>query len=515
MKGQHDAVTQTAPFLTASNAAYARFLCAYPTYSNTGALDDLRVREYARLDATGQIYLDYTGGGLYAERQLRDHLDLLSHTVLGNPHSHNPTSQAMTCLVDQARAYVLEFFNAPPGEYVAIFTPNASGALKLLGEAYPFGPGDRYLLTFDNHNSVNGIREFVRRKGAQFTYLPVVQPELRIDPKTLGEYLELAAPGRNNLFAFPAQSNFSGVQHPLEMISSARDRGWDVLVDAAAFAPTNRLDLARWLPDFVPLSFYKMFGYPTGMGCLLARKAALEKLVRPWYAGGTITISSVQGDGHYLVPGEAGFEDGTVNYLNIPAVEIGLRHLASVGLDVIHERVMCLTGWLIESLRVLHHATGQPLVKLHGPANLSMRGGTVTVTFFDRDGRAIDDVRVEQLANRERISLRTGCFCNPGAGEVAHGLTPEIMRSFFANDAGGAKRSHGGEPISFQELRRELNARFGRGVSAVRVSVGLPSNFDDVDAFIRFAAGFLDRTTAEIGSVEAEGPLCSTNRDAA
>ena len=208
----------------------------------------------------------------------------------------------------------------------------------------------------------------------------------------------------------------------------AHERGWDVLVDAAAFAPTNRLDLARWLPDFVPLSFYKMFGYPTGMGCLLARKAALEKLVRPWYAGGTITISSVQGDGHYLVPGEAGFEDGTVNYLNIPAVEIGLRHLASIGLDVIHERVMCLTGWLIESLRAMRHATGQPLVKIHGPADLSMRGGTVTVTFLDRDGQALDDGRIEQLANWERISLRTGCFCNPGAGEVAHGLTPEIMR---------------------------------------------------------------------------------------
>ena len=143
----------------------------------------------------------------------------------------------------------------------------------------------------------------------------------------------------------------------------AHERGWDVLVDAAAF-PRRRdwLDLARWLPDFVPLSFYKMFGYPTGMGCLLARKAALAKLTRPWYAGGTIAISSVQGDGHYLVPGRAGFEDGTVDYLNIPAVEIGLRHLASIGLDLIHERVMCLTGWLIENLRAMRHATGQPFV---------------------------------------------------------------------------------------------------------------------------------------------------------
>jgi molybdenum cofactor sulfurtransferase len=504
-KGSHNAVTQTTPYPYSSNAAYTGFLRAYPAYAGTTALDDLRAREYARLDATGQVYLDYTGGGLYAECQLREHLDLLSHNVFGNPHSHNPTSQAMTCLVDQARAYVLEFFNAPPGEYVAIFTQNASGALKLVGEAYPFGPGDHYLLTFDNHNSVNGIREFARHKGAQFTYLPVVEPELRIDPAMLDEYLALARPGAHNLFAFPAQSNFSGVQHPLEMIAMAHARGWDVLVDAAAFAPTNRFDLARWLPDFVPLSFYKMFGYPTGMGCLLARHAALAKLVRPWYAGGTITISSVQGDGHYLVPGEAGFEDGTVNYLNIPAVEIGLRHLSSVGLDVIHERVLCLTDWLIESLRAMRHATGQPLVKIHGPADLSMRGGTVTVTFLDRDGQALEDGRVEQLANWERISLRTGCFCNPGAGEVAHGLTPEIMRTFF----------HRGQAPSFQELRREMHARFGRDVSAVRVSVGLASNFADVDAFIRFAAGFLDRTAAEIGDVEAGGPLCSTNRDAA
>jgi selenocysteine lyase/cysteine desulfurase len=487
------------------DASLAAFLAAHPSYASTAALDDLRAREYARLDAAGQVYLDYTGGGLYAERQLRQHLDLLSHGVFGNPHSHNPTSQAMTCLVDDARAYVLEYFNAPPGEYVAIFTSNASGALKLVGEAYPFGPGDHYLLTFDNHNSVNGIREYARHKGAAFTYLPVVQPELRIDPAMLDAHLDLAQPGRHNLFAFPAQSNFTGVQHPLEMIARARAKGWDVLVDAAAFAPTNRLDLARWLPDFVPLSFYKMFGYPTGIGCLLARRCTLEKLARPWYAGGTITISSVQGDGHYLVPGEAGFEDGTVDYLNIPAIEIGLRHLAAVGIDVIHERVICLTGWLIQRLTALCHRTGKPLVRLHGPASLKQRGGTVTVSFYDRNGQQMDDRRIEELASQHRISLRTGCFCNPGAGEVAHGLTPEIMREFFRGPA----------PLSFQELRAEMRARFGRDVSAVRVSVGIASTFADVDAFIRFAAQFLDRSSDEIGAVEAPEAGCSVDRDAA
>ena len=498
-------MTHPIPYPAQKTAAYAAFLQAYPSYATTFALDELRARDYARLDATGQIYLDYTGGGLYAESQLHKHMALMAQNVFGNPHSHNPTSQAMTCLVDEAREFVLEYFNAPPDEYTAVFTQNASGALKLVGEAYPFGPGDHYLLTFDNHNSVNGIREFARRKGASYTYIPVIAPELKLDLNSIDKYLGLAKPGANNLFAFPAQSNFSGAQHPLELIDRARAKGWDVLVDAAAFVPTNRLDLAKWKPDFVPLSFYKMFGYPTGVGCLLARFSALEKLRRPWYAGGTITISSVQGDGHYLVPGEAGFEDGTVNYLNIPAVEIGLRHLQEIGIETIHERVTCLAGWLIDSLTGLRHANGHPLVRLHGPAGTDQRGGTVTVSFDDPEGVCLDDRRIEELANHAHISLRTGCFCNPGAGEVAHGLNAETMKYFFQGPA-----------RSFQELRQEMHNHFGKEVSAIRMSVGLASNFADVDAMVRFAEGLLDHTAEEIGSAQfTDEVVCSTNRDAA
>lgn len=105
-----------------------------------------------------------------------------------------------------------------------------------------------------------------------------------------------------------------------------------MLVDCAAFAPTNHLDLSKWHPDFVPISFYKMFGYPTGVGCLLVRKAALAKLQRPWFAGGTIRAASVQGEWPEMIESQAAFEDGTINYLNLPAVAIGLRHLIAIGM---------------------------------------------------------------------------------------------------------------------------------------------------------------------------------------
>jgi molybdenum cofactor sulfurtransferase len=460
---------------------YTEFVTRYPSYDRTHDIDELRQREYGRLDELGHIYLDYTGGGLYTESQVRKHQDLLLRNVFGNPHSSNPTSLVATRLVESAREYVLRYFHAPPEEYVVIFTPNASGALKLVGEAYPFGKGCHYLLTFDNHNSVNGIREFAHAKGADVTYVPLMLPDLRVDEAMLDAFLEEGTNGCANLFAYPAQSNFSSVQHPLEWIEKAHAKGWDVLLDAAAFVPTNRLDLSKWKPDFVPLSFYKMFGYPTGVGALIARRAVLGKLRRPWFAGGTITVASVQGDRYYLAEGPAGFEDGTVDYLNIPAVEIGLKHLESIGIDLIHERVRVLTGWLLDNLSAMKHANGKPLVRVYGPLTTEQRGGAVTVNFFDRDEKPIDIRLVEQAANEHNISLRTGCFCNPGAGEIALQISKMELAACFSQP-GHVQR------LTYDDFRMCID---GKASGAVRISVGMVSNFEDIQRLLAFAGELL------------------------
>ena len=166
---------------TGMAAARDDFLRRFPAYATTTAIDELRAADYARLDRLGHTYLDYTGGGLYAESQIRRHHDLLRERVLGNPHSQNPTSVASAELAKEARDTVRRFFNAPEDEFEIVFTANASGALKLVGEAYPFAPGGVFLLSYDNHNSVNGIREFAGNKGAATTYIPVREEDLRLD----------------------------------------------------------------------------------------------------------------------------------------------------------------------------------------------------------------------------------------------------------------------------------------------------------------------------------------------
>ena len=458
--------------------AEAAFLAAHPAFGETAFVDRLRATEYARLDAHGDVYLDYTGGSVYAESQVEEHRLLLRETLFGNPHSVNPTSAAATRLVERARAAVLRHFNASEAEYACIFTPNATGALRLVGDAYPFGPGDRYLATADNHNSVVGIREFAGAKGARTDYVPLDAPGLRVADGTLEQRLGAAASG-HNLFAYPAQSNFSGVKHPLGWIATAQERGWDVLLDCAAFAPTNRLDLAVWKPDFVALSFYKMFGYPTGIGALLARREALARLRRPWFSGGTVVAAGIGAE--FVVPlsGHARFEDGTVDYLGIPAVEIGLRRLRRIGVDIVAQRVEALGSWLLAELRGLRHADGSPATRIYGPATWDRRGGTVAFNFLDPDGRVLDERLVDRAAAAHRISIRTGCFCNPGAGEAAFALSPAALR----------RAAPGATTILDDHLARVGMPTGG----AVRVSLGLASTFADVHRFIAFASGFRDR----------------------
>ena len=463
------------------DATYDAFVDAFPDYRDTGSLDLMRAREFARLDdpECPHVYLDYTGGSLYAASQIRRHAEQLTAGVFGNPHSQNPASVRSTELIESCRRRVLHFFHASPDEYGVVFTANASHALKLVGEAYPFEMGGEFLLTFDNHNSVNGIREFDRAHGARTRYVPVLPPDLRADEATVDRFLDERDPARHNLFAYPAQSNFSGVQHPLDWIERAHDRGWDVLLDAAAFVPTNRLDLTIWSPDYVALSFYKMFGYPTGVGALLVRWGALEKLHRPWFAGGTITVASVQGDRHFPAAGAAGVEDGTLDYTSIPAVELGLDLLESIGLSVVHERVRCLTGWMLDQLLALRHGNGRPLVRLYGPTSADARGGTIAFNLAGADGRIINHGVVEARAASRDISLRTGCFCNPGAGEVAFGLSEAELSRCFRDS---------GDRMTRDDLFRCIDAESG---GAVRVSVGLASNFADCHAFVCFAREFL------------------------
>lgn len=434
---------------------------------------ELRTREFSRLDAQRHTYLDYTGSALYGSSQLRFHHALLEHGIFGNPHSDSAPSRESTEVIAAARRTVLRFFDVDESTHAVCFTANASAAIKLVAESYPFGPESPLVLSADNHNSVNGIREYARRAGARVAVLPL-DGSLRLrDPEAI---LEREARD-GGLLTFPAQSNFSGVQHPLDLVAKARTLGMDVLLDVAAYAPSHALSLRECPADFAVLSFYKLFGYPTGVGALVARREALARLQRPWFSGGTVLWASTALERHRLLDTAQAFEDGTPNFLDVAALGPGFALLEEVQMPRLTAHVRHLTFALLEGLRALHHRDGIPLVRLYGPHDLAARGGTVAFNVCDTTGTPIPYADVESRARTLGVSLRGGCFCNPGASETAFDLDP---------DRTAACLEESGDAFTPERLA----ACTGRSVGAVRASIGLANNERDINRAIEVIASF-------------------------
>ena len=438
--------------------------------------EKLREKDFNRIDKQGQIYFDYTGGNLYPESLIKEHYEFLSNHVLGNPHSTNPTSQLATKKVEEARAKVLEYFKANE-DYFCVFTANASAALKIVGECYPFNEETALALFADNHNSVNGLREFCRNKKSAFQYCPMHYDNLRVDEEKLSEILNKFGEAKDKLLAFPAQSNVSGVKHDLTWIDKAQALGWDVLLDAAAYVPIIRLDLSAHRPNFVSISFYKIFGFPTGIGCLLIRKDTFDKLQKPWFAGGTVSFAAVNEPMFTLIGNHERFEDGTINYLQIPAIKSGLEYIENIGIDAINQQVERHTAQLLEAFQHLKHHNGERLIYVYGPKDTTSRGGTIIFNVLDNKGNPIPFPTVEAKANELNISIRTGCFCNPGIDEINNCLSTQDIAKYYTIRKGA----------TFLEMINFL----GKMRGAVRISVGFVSNQKDIDRLLSFLKGFI------------------------
>jgi selenocysteine lyase/cysteine desulfurase len=450
--------------------------------------ESLRAAEFARLDGNDQAYLDYTGAALYGASQVKIYAERLAGGIFGNPHSEHGPSRASLEALDIARRRTLAFFGVDESSHAAVFTANTSAAVRLVAESYPFSGRRGLVLSADNHNSVNGVREYARRADASIAVLPLDAGLRMQDPEP--RLSELARQGAG-LLAFPAQSNFSGVQHDLSLASAAKRLGFDVLIDIAAFVPTKALDLKTCPADFVALSFYKLFGLPTGLGALILRREALAKLKRPWFAGGTVDFVSVQHDLHRLRRGHEGFEDGTPNFLAGAALGAGFDILERVGMGRLTRRVTELTGYFLRRAHSLTYPDGAPLVRVYGPQSAVGRGGTVAFNVLRPDGGVVRYEIVERRAARDGVAMRGGCFCNPGTAEQAFGFAPADTARCFA-------------ALAAQFSVPKFAACLGgdTAVGAVRASFGLPTNFRDVDRAIAVIASFAECPTPAASSAE-------------
>jgi selenocysteine lyase/cysteine desulfurase len=452
--------------------------------------DDLRQREFSRLDEQDIAYLDFAATALYGASQADAYAERLRTSIYGNPHSEHGPSRASEADLAAARRATLDYFDADPDLYDVCFTANTSAAIKLVAESYSFGAGQGLVLSADNHNSVNGMREFARRAEAAVAALPL-DAELRLEDP-LPRLRAFATAHGAGLFAFPLQSNFSGVRHSLDLVADAQRLGFHVLIDAAGCCIAGDISLRRHPAEFLAFSYYKLFGLPTGVGALIVRRDALKRLKRPWFAGGTVDFVSIAHDRHQLSAGHAGFEDGTPNFLNAGAVLAGFDLLGRLPTAGLQARLKTLAARFIARASALRHRDGAPLVRIYGPAGMNARGGTVAFNVLRRNGDAFPYQLVEHAARGAGLAIRGGCFCNPGAAERAF--------DFDRHDINACLDALG-ESFTVAGFQERLGPR--ATVGALRLSVGVPTNVRDIDRAVDLLMSLADEERTEVADARS------------
>ncbi|XP_054655289.1 molybdenum cofactor sulfurase isoform X2 [Dunckerocampus dactyliophorus] len=416
----------------------------------------------------------------------------MSRSVYGNPHSHNLSSRLTHDTVERVRYRILQHFNTTPEDYSVIFTSGCTAALKLVAEGFPWRPqteseaGSHFCYLTDNHTSVVGIRGLTSDWGV--VILPVYPQEVenRGKDKAQGENAVCQTP---HLFCYPAQSNFSGRKYPLSHVKGIQARRlypacdhqgqWFVLLDAASLVSCSPLNLQDCPADFIPISFYKIFGFPTGLGALLVRNHAAGILKKTYFGGGT-AAAYLSGEDFYVQAANVSdrFEDGTVSFLDIVALNHSFETLYRITgcMLNIEQHTFGLARYTYMLLSSLCHGNRRPVAQMYTQGQFespSTQGAILNFNLMDSHGKIIGYSQVDRMASLYNIHVRTGCFCNTGACQSFLGITNQQMRRNL--QAGHVC----GDTIDLVD---------GQPTGSVRVSFGYMSTFDDCQKFLSFVA---------------------------
>ena len=347
------------------------------------------------------MYFEFAGSNLVDKSIIYQIEKLLKSTTFINPHSKTTTPY-----IDEFRTQILNLCNTSKDEYTPIITSNATSALQLM---YNIIDIKHIYYTRSNHNSVLGLRQLARQDNLNISLIEFNKERTTYSIKDIYEVKQQNS--TQNLTIFPAECNFSGELYDLNWIERfQKELNCWVCLDAAKYISTKQLDLTRYQPEFVPISIYKIIGYPTGLGILLIKNNILDKLTKTYFGGGTIDFNLV--DQLTTIPRKNSIEkleDGTLPFISIAEASLLLKHF-KYETDEIYE----LTNYAEKKARSLKHQNGQPLFEIYRRENIQY-GSILTCNIKNQDGIYIGYTDVERLASLNDIQLRVGCFCNPGA----------------------------------------------------------------------------------------------------
>lgn len=494
-------------------------------------------------------YLDYAGAALPSNSLLEGVFNDVINNPLGNPHSRGgKLGNRSHDVVESIRKDILSFVGASSEEYMVVFTSGCTAGLKLVGECFPWSSSkvgsqksSKYVYASNSHNSLMGIRGLAPKWSTIAAHNLFGDEEITSEKwRDIVEGCEefcaedrvfVDRPNSLSLLGIPGECNFTGskvnLQNLFALLDTVRSSSeeWLWLLDGGKLFADSNFKIseqfpAAYMPDFIALTFYKIFGYPTGIGALLIRRKRLTILQKRYYGGGTLLAGAA--DSSFLVAKSCQspdhFEDGTINYHGIAALKFGFQFIQGLGgMQAVESYAHEKRQYLLQGMLSMHHTlTNRRLCTIYSfsdgvrDATPSRQGPVIAFNLHYADGIVVPFGVVSDTADTQNIQIRTGCFCNLGGCQELLQISAEDMEVYYFR----------GRQCS-EDRDRAADVLYDRPTGACRISVGYGTTTEDCDIFLQFlrdhflnhASPAADETDDDVGNAYHHRLLNSKSKE--
>ena len=313
-----------------------------------------------------------------------------------NAHRANHTlaDEATTALED-ARESISSYFGTSPDQM--IYTSGATEAINLVSYGWArenLSEGDVVVITeMEHHADIVPWQQLSKEKGVEVRYVPIDTESFTLDMQAF----EVAAEGAS-LVCVVHTSNVLGIRNPVErIVEISHSNGARVLLDCAQGAPHERINFDESRVDFVAVSAHKMGG-PTGIGCLLVKRDAMDQM-GPFMTGGSM-IKTVSTMGSTFQEGHAMFETGTPRIAEAIGWGSAVEWLDQFDMEEVHSHINKIASWTAHRISEIDGIT------VYGDPSRDDSSGAVS---FLHDTIQSQDLAL--LLDEGGFAVRTGHHC--------------------------------------------------------------------------------------------------------
>ncbi|WP_339794289.1 aminotransferase class V-fold PLP-dependent enzyme [uncultured Imperialibacter sp.] len=179
-----------------------------------------------------------------------------------------------------------------------LVTRNATEALNILINGFPLKAGDEVILQHhDYHSMIEAFQMLEKRKGIKLKFIDV--PLLPKSDDEVVKLYESAISPVTTLILVTHLTHLTGQVLPVKKICEmARNKGVEVMVDAAHSFAHLDYKLADLGADMVGVNLHKWYANPLGAGLLYVKKEKINKL-SPMFGDFTQAADSINKLGHF------------------------------------------------------------------------------------------------------------------------------------------------------------------------------------------------------------------------